>query len=88
MLGVRQYTLKHSWQATFNYCLLRFPQDGVARGGEVKMSRLEKIKDAPKPCLHPEHNPPTHIVLKPGTYRYTCPGCGKVIEFEVPTIIY
>jgi len=52
------------------------------------MSGLEKIKDAEKPCSHPGHNPPMHIVLTPGTYRYTCPACGKVTEFKVPLITY
>lgn len=28
-------------------------------------------------CNHPEHNPPTHIVLKPGAHVYKCPGCGE-----------
>lgn len=36
-----------------------------------------------KPCLYPEHNPPTHIVLAPGRYRYTCPVCGHAVEFTV-----
>lgn len=44
---------------------------------------LEKIRDIPKPCYHPEHNPPTMIVLEPGVYRHTCPQCGHVTEFSV-----
>jgi hypothetical protein len=35
-------------------------------------------------CHHPEHNPPGHIVLQPGTYVHTCPGCGQTIVFTVP----
>lgn len=46
---------------------------------------LEKISE-PDVCLDPEHNPPTHIVLEPGTYKYTCPSCGKVTVFTVPLI--
>lgn len=34
-------------------------------------------------CYHPEHNPPTHIVLEPGIYEHTCPGCSRKIEFSV-----
>lgn len=34
-------------------------------------------------CLHPEHNPPTLYLYPPGRYRYTCPGCGHVTEFDV-----
>jgi hypothetical protein len=37
---------------------------------------LRKISDEKPPCRHPEHNPPTRIVLEPGTYEHTCPGCG------------
>lgn len=37
----------------------------------------------PKLCLHPEHNPPGHMVFKPGKYEHTCPGCGRVITFYV-----
>ena len=40
-------------------------------------SRLKKIAD-PKPCVSPEHLPPQHMVLEPGTYEYTCPVCGQV----------
>jgi len=47
---------------------------------------LEKIADAPQPCLSPEHDPPESIVLEPGTYRWTCPSCGQVTEFEVPLV--
>lgn len=37
---------------------------------------IYKIGEVKQPCLHPEHNPPTHIVLEPGIYEYVCPGCG------------
>jgi len=35
-------------------------------------------------CRHPEHEPPTMIVLQPGTYDWTCPGCGAVRTVRVP----
>lgn len=38
----------------------------------------------PKICRHPDHNVPNMIVLEPGTYEHTCPGCGNVIRFVVP----
>ena len=47
---------------------------------------LRKIKDAEKPCLSPQHEPPNMIVLEPGTYEYTCPSCGKQYVFTVPYI--
>jgi hypothetical protein len=39
-----------------------------------------------KPCFHPEHNPPSHMVFSPGTYEHTCPGCGNKITFTVYAI--
>lgn len=29
---------------------------------------IKKIADVPRPCLHPGHNPPMHMVYKPGVY--------------------
>lgn len=50
-----------------------------------KKSGLRKIKDweEVKPCKHPEHNPPAHMVYSPGVYEYTCPGCGDTITFTI-----
>lgn len=36
-----------------------------------------------RPCIHPEHNPPSMIYLEPGEYEYTCPGCGEKKRFFV-----
>ncbi len=48
---------------------------------------LEKIEEGSwrkeHICRDPEHNPPGHIVLEDGDYRYTCPSCGKVTTFVV-----
>jgi hypothetical protein len=51
------------------------------RNGAV--STLKKIADPEKHCRHPEHEPPTHIVLEPGTWEHTCPGCGCKRVFVV-----
>jgi hypothetical protein len=51
------------------------------------MTPLRKIADAPMPCLHPEHAPPPHIALSPGTYEYTCPGCNERTGFTIPAVI-
>ena len=50
---------------------------------------LRKLKDPEwmkvfKPCHHPEHNPPTMIVLEPGVYEHTCPWCRGTVVFTVP----
>lgn len=44
---------------------------------------LVRIGDVPQPCRHPEHEPPSMIVLPPGIYMHTCPGCGREMTFTV-----
>lgn len=38
----------------------------------------------PKGCNDPEHNPPSMIVLKPGTHIYECPKCGQRQVVQIP----
>lgn len=45
--------------------------------------RISKFKPG---CQHPEHNPPSMIVLEPGIYEYTCPSCGAIGIFQVPLV--
>jgi ribosomal protein L37AE/L43A len=44
-----------------------------------------KISDLPKgdTCRHPDHDPPTMMVLSPGVYEHECPSCGRKIVFRV-----
>lgn len=49
-------------------------------------SGLQKIRDIKTPCLHPDHNPPSHISLPPGEYVHICPGCGEKRTFVVPNL--
>jgi hypothetical protein len=46
---------------------------------------FKKIEDVSEDeiCRNPEHNPPMHISLKPGTYEWTCPACGKSTKVKV-----
>ncbi len=39
---------------------------------------IRKISDLVpfKECRHPDHEPPSMIVLKPGIYEHECAGCG------------
>jgi hypothetical protein len=39
-----------------------------------------------KHCSHPEHLPPSHIVLPPGNYVHTCPGCKQEVPYVVPEV--
>lgn len=34
-------------------------------------------------CHHPEHNPPTMIVLPEGRHAWQCPYCFKITSFIV-----
>lgn len=47
---------------------------------------MKKIVDykTPKKCRHPEHDPPSMIVLSPGEYEHTCPSCGEKQTVIVP----
>lgn len=52
---------------------------------------MKKICDFPyeKVCRHPDHNPPSMIVLDPGVYEHTCPKCGErqtVVVRPKPTL--
>lgn len=44
---------------------------------------VKKIGDIPKPCMHPAHNPPKHIVLEEGVYEHICPSCKARQVFTV-----
>ncbi len=38
-----------------------------------------------KPCLHPEHNPPMHMVMEDG-HIHRCPACGNEVVIRKPQI--
>jgi hypothetical protein len=42
----------------------------------------EKVWDE-KPCLNPQHGPPSHMVFPGGWNVHTCPSCGTVSRFWV-----
>lgn len=47
-----------------------------------------RIGDLEEPCRHPQHDPPGHMVWKPGVYQHVCPGCRAQQTFTVtrPTL--
>lgn len=51
-----------------------------------KKGNLKRLYTGRKFCTSPQHKPPSYIVLKPGTYNYTCPNCGESITFTVPEV--
>jgi len=46
-------------------------------GGDMPFKKIKDFKEwnDPNPCKSPNHNPPTMIVLQPGTYEWECPDC-------------
>lgn len=52
----------------------------------MSLKRLDDPKGYGKICNSPEHNPPMHIYLEPGTYEWTCPVCGAKRVFTVQGI--
>ena len=53
----------------------------------MTIRKLDDYESGPwghTPCHNPEHNPPGMIVLPPGVYEHTCPGCGQITRFTVP----
>lgn len=44
------------------------------------MMPFKKFTPVPKreQCKHPEHYPPSMVVLEPGSHDWECPGCGDV----------
>lgn len=37
-------------------------------------------------CHHPDHHPPTMMLLPPGRHVWQCPACGKKTELIVPAV--
>ncbi len=56
--------------------------NGCGNGGFIKYEPIN-IKEK---CLNEEHNPPSHISLKPGRHTYECPSCGKITIINIPLI--
>lgn len=47
----------------------------------------EEKKQYKPPCFHPQHYPPSHIVIKQPT-KYVCSACGKVTMIIPPTVMW
>ena len=47
-----------------------------------------KIADIVRPCLSPDHNPPTHMYYPDGVYEHVCSQCGARIVFTVRSPYY
>lgn len=65
----------------------------IAKGTRtLKQNKQSGFEDAPdtiSPCRHPNHNPPSHLLIPPGKqYRHICPLCRveTVITSNEPTL--
>ena len=60
---------------------LKAPSDSAL--GQVGGTR--RVGDLPggPPCPSPEHDPPAHMVYRPGVYEHVCPRCGRKTTFTV-----
>lgn len=55
---------------------------------------LRKIRDLqpewgqprPEPCLSPDHEFPSMVVLEPGVWEHECPSCGRKTTVTVPLV--
>lgn len=56
-------------------------QEHLAKHGPIGGTR--KIADLSRPCAHPRHDPPSHMVYEPGVWQHTCPSCGGSQTFTV-----
>jgi hypothetical protein len=60
----------------------------------MPLKKIEPLPDtiyratARRPCISPEHNPPSHMVMEPGEYEWTCPACGDVMPFTVQGVVW
>jgi len=51
----------------------------------TKMIKVDKQKI----CMHPDHKPPTQIVIPPGeVLEHVCDGCGKKSTINSPAIFF
>lgn len=51
------------------------------------MKITTNTKIVQRPCLHPQHDPPGHMVYPSGcVIEHTCPGCGKKVTFATGAI--
>lgn len=77
LAGAHIRCTSYAHAVSYAQCMIQFP---IASAGTAT---IRKVADLPAPCLHSEHYPPSMIVLAPGIYEHTCPGCGFSSRFTV-----
>ena len=50
----------------------------------MPLKKIEDIHDDGK-CHDPEHDIPSLLMLLPGKYEWSCPKCGEVKIFTIPS---
>jgi len=67
-----------------------WPQEWIDRYNNGMKGGFKKISGPKqeKRCNASDHNPPSHVILEPGQYEYTCSSCGHTTTINVPEIRY
>lgn len=47
----------------------------------------EEQKATAPPCSHPEHNPPSHMVIT-APMKWVCPGCGASVILQPTSVTW
>jgi hypothetical protein len=45
--------------------------------------RIDEEPSYTEVCYDRDHEPPSHMVWRPGTYEHVCSSCGKTVRFVV-----
>lgn len=54
---------------------------------QKKVGGFEPIPNNEVRCYHPNHDPPTHLVIPQGQqYRHICPGCKREVVMRAPQV--
>ena len=75
---------ERAWKETAEDAVKMLKEELEEVKARQKFGGFEKLDSLSDPCRSPEHRPPSHVVLEPGTYRYTCPVCGDITPVYVP----
>ena len=43
----------------------------------------KSVKPWGRPCTHPQHDLPGHMVIPVEGYDHTCPGCGRSVHIHI-----
>lgn len=83
--------ISETWKAHGRNNTMRHPELSDFQGGATDVAPQSGFFPLPTrhQCKHPEHEPPTHLVIPEGHgYRHVCPSCGMQRTLIPPQISY